>query len=150
MLRFSMKNRSIYIIILYSVLFISSILLIIFSNQLYKDNKEMIIKFKEKEVYDRKGIINITKLNNEIDNSLGRIKELLNKDVDNNDDLKVLIKDFKKENIKYSNEIDELNKQVGELEEKNDSLKKEYDVLNNQYQKILREKRERAEAEAKI
>lgn len=145
-----MKNRSIYIIILYSVLFISSILLIIFSNQLYKDNKEMIIKFKEKEVYDRKGIINITKLNNEIDNSLGRIKELLNKDVDNNDDLKVLIKDFKKENIKYSNEIDELNKQVGELEEKNDSLKKEYDVLNNQYQKILREKRERAEAEAKI
>jgi predicted nucleic acid-binding Zn-ribbon protein len=119
-----MKNRSIYIIILYSVLFISSILLIIFSNQLYKDNKEMIIKFKEKEVYDRKGIINITKLNNEIDNSLGRIKELLNKDVDNNDDLKVLIKDFRKENIKYSNEIDELNKQVGELEEKNDSLKK--------------------------
>ena len=144
-----MKKGSVFLIIIYSILFISSVLLIIFSNKLYKDNKEMIIKFKEKEVYDRKGNINITKLNNEIDNSLERIKELLNKDVDSNDDLKVLIKDFKAENAKYSDEINDLNKQVGELEDKNDSLKKEYDVLNNQYQKILRERRERAEAEAR-
>lgn len=119
-----MKKEGIYLIILYGILFISSILLIIFTNNLYKDNKEMIIKFKEKEVYDRKGNINITKLNNEINNSLKKIKELLNKDVKSDDDLKVLIKDFKAENAKYSNEIDSLNKQIEELEDKNNNLKK--------------------------
>ena len=142
-----MKSKS--LIIIYICLIIGATIFTIKSISLFKENKKMISEFKEREVYDRKGNINFKKLNNEMNDSLNQIEVLLDKGIKDDDELKLLIKEFKEENNKYDNEIDELNEKIIELDNTKKVLKNEYDVLNNKYQQILREKREREEAEAR-